>query len=135
MKSETLQKLKTYIKAELGNSMLYRVLARMAPDRNGKQLLMEFAEDEQAHAEKFQKIYRNMTGRSYNPEIEPPDISMGYRKIVLDRILDESGDFRKYNRDYAEECKNMKLKKAYYNAAVDENVHAQRLSYLADRME
>lgn len=126
----TIQKLQTYIAAELGDAALYRELAKMAPNQNDSQLLREFAEDEQAHANEFQRIYRMMTGRNYTPTLQPPDLSDSYRDILRDRVLDESGDFRKYGEQYLQTNQNQALKNAYYRARTDENVHALRLLYL-----
>lgn len=126
----TSQKLQTYIAAELGDAALYRALARIAPNENDRQLLTEFANDEQGHATQFKQIYRTLTGRSYNPEIPPPDISGSYRAILQDRVLDESGDFRKYGEQYLQTTMNAPLKDAYYLARTDENVHALRLLYM-----
>lgn len=130
MDMSTIQKLQTYIKAELGDASLYRALAIIAPNETDRQLLLEFAEDEQSHADEFKRIYRQMTGRSYNPEVMPPEMIGSYRDILRDRVLDESGDFRKYGEQYLITENNTPLKNAYYRARTDENVHALRLLYM-----
>lgn len=130
MDMTTAQKLQMYITAELGDAALYRELANIATDENEHQLLLEFAEDEQAHAEEFQRIYRIMTGRGYHPFIPQPVLKGTYREILRDRVLDESGDFRKYGQQYIQTEKNDMLKNAYYRARTDENVHALRLLYM-----
>ena len=123
------QRLQTYISAELHDSALYYELSKVAPTEDDRQLLMEFSEDEQSHAEMFKRIYRNMTGRSYNPVVPPVVLNGSYRDILRDRILDESGDYRKYSEQYLI-TKNTRLKDAYFKAKTDENVHALRLLYL-----
>lgn len=129
MEMSVIQKLQTYITAELGDAALYKELAKMAPSENDRQLLLEFSEDEQSHADEFKRIYRSMTGRSYNPVVPPVVLEGSYRDILLDRVLDESGDFRKYGEQYIITT-NPALKEAYYRARTDENVHALRLLYL-----
>lgn len=124
------QKLQTYITAELGDAMLYTKLSKIAPTESARLLLLEFAKDEQAHAEEFMRIYKTMFGRSFNPEINSVELSGTYREILRDRVLDESGDFRKYGEQYIQTYQNIALKNAYYRARTDENVHALRLLYL-----
>lgn len=130
MEMTTAQKLQMYIDAELKDSALYRELAKIAPNETDRQLLTEFADDEQSHAETFKRIYRTLTGRSYNPEIAPPEIAGDYYDILRERVLDESGDFRKYGEQYLETTRNDMLRDAYYRARTDENVHALRLLYM-----
>ena len=133
MEMSTVQKLQLYIKAELGDAALYRELAKIAPNEDDRQLLLEFAEDEQSHANEFQRIYRTMTGRSYNPIIEPPVLQGTFNEILRERVIDESGDFRKYGQQYIQTDQNSVLKEAYYRARTDENVHALRLLYMLSK--
>jgi len=133
LEMSTVQKLQLYIKAELGDAALYRELAKIAPNEDDRQLLLEFAEDEQSHANEFQRIYRTMTGRSYNPMIEPPVLQGTFNEILRERVIDESGDFRKYGQQYIQTDSNSVLKEAYYRARTDENVHALRLLYMLSK--
>jgi len=133
LEMSTVQKLQLYIKAELGDAALYRELAKIAPNDDDRQLLLEFAEDEQSHANEFQRIYRTMTGRSYNPIIEPPVLQGTFNEILRERVIDESGDFRKYGQQYIQTDQNSVLKEAYYRARTDENVHALRLLYMLSK--
>ena len=133
MDNSVTQNLRTYINAELGDSALYRTLSSMAPNNDDRELLLEFAEDEQSHADTFKHIYRQMTGRSYNPAVNPPILSGSYEDILRDRVIDESGDFRKYGEQYITTFKNEELKNAYYRARTDENVHALRLLYMLSK--
>ena len=133
MEMTTAQKLQMYIDAELGDSMLYKELAKYAPNDMDRQLLIEFSEDEQSHADNFKKIYRTLTGRSYNPDIKPPVLTGSFDDILRDRVLDESGDFRKYGEQYITTVNNDMLKDAYYRARTDENVHALRLLYMLSK--
>lgn len=133
MDIEVAQRLRTYIDAELKDSALYRALSMMAPDDDDRQLLLEFSEDEYNHATAFRRIYRSMTGRSYNPTVGTPQIIGTYPDILRERILDESGDFRKYGEQYIQTKNNEELKNAYYRARTDENVHALRILYMLSK--
>lgn len=130
MRPDVLRNLETYITAELGDAALYRELAKEAPNPGYQELLLEFAEDEQAHADEFGRIYRNLTGRAYSPLIPRPILKGNFYDILRDRVLDESGDFRKYGEQYIQTNRNAALKNAYYKARTDENVHALRLLYM-----
>jgi len=56
-----------------------------------------------------------------------------YREILMDRVLDESGDYRKYAEQYRN-TGNKELQDAFIKASTDENVHALRLLYLLDQL-
>jgi len=127
------QKLQMYITAELGDAELYKELSKIAPNDEYRQLLLEFSADEQAHAVRFQKIYKMITGRAYNPVVPKPVIEGSFNDILRDRVLDESGDFRKYGEQYIITNNNNELKNAYYLARTDENVHALRLLYMLSK--
>lgn len=126
----TEQKLQEYIKAEIGDSALYNLLSKIAPFDMDKKLLGEFSKDELSHANEFRKIYKEITGQDYDPPISMPKLSGNYRDVLRNRVLDESGDFRKYGEQYLITNDNEALKNAYYRARTDEAVHALRLLYL-----
>ena len=123
------KRLEMYIKDETADSLLYRELSKIAPNDADKKLLIEFSEDEQVHAENFQKIYKTITGKMYEPKIQKPEISGSFDHILKDRVLNESRDFRKYAQQYIATQRNETLRDAYFNAETDENVHALRLLY------
>lgn len=133
MDAATEQRLRTYIDAELKDSMVYKELANKAPNNTDKKILLEMSADEKTHAERFQQIYKKMTGKSYNPVIKPPVLTGSYKDILRERVLDESADYRKYGQQYLLTENNMALKYAYYLAHLDENVHALRLLYLLSK--
>jgi len=124
------QRLKTYINAELGDSALYKELAKCAPNEEYRKLLLEFAEDELSHAVDFMCILKQMTCEKYDPQINPPVLKDSFNNILRDRVLDESGDFRKYGEQFIQTQCNIPLRNAYYRARTDENVHALRLLYM-----
>ena len=82
------------------------------------------------HAEEFRRIYRTLAGRAYQPTVPTPVITGNFREILRDRVLDESGDFRKYGEQYSQTTRNNMLREAYYRARTDEAVHALRLLYM-----
>ena len=129
----TAERLQTYIKAELGDAALYKELSKIAPNEDDRKLLIEFSNDEQSHADEFKKIYTMLTRETYNPEIQPPVITDSYRNVLRERVIDESGDFRKYGEQYIRTHMNNELKDAYYRARTDENVHALRLLYMLSK--
>jgi rubrerythrin len=129
MDKSMIDKLQTYITAELGDAQLYDELSANAPSEDARQLLREFAEDERSHADEFKRLYRDITGRRFNPEVPPPVLNDSYSNILRDRILDESGDFRKYGEQYLI-TEPSELKDAFYRARTDEAVHAFRILYL-----
>ncbi len=129
MDTNWMQRLQGYIEAELHDAALYRALAQQASSEIDRQLLLEFAEDEQSHAQGFQQLYRQMFNRSYTPAVPAPKPDEPYVDMLRGRVLDESGDFRKYNLAH-QEAKTDALKQALYRALTDENVHALRLLYL-----
>ncbi|MGE4483705.1 MAG: ferritin family protein [Oscillospiraceae bacterium] len=133
MEKSTTQKLQTYIEAELGDSALYKELAKIAPNSEYRKLLKEFSEDEASHADNFKIIYKTMTGKSYDPVIQQPEIMDTFEDTLRDRVLDESGDFQKYGEQYMR-TNNNALKNAYYTARTDENVHALRLLYMLQKI-
>ncbi len=133
METTVAQNLRTYIDAELHDAALYKELAGLSPDEDDRKLLMEFSDDEQSHADTFKRLYRAMTGRSYHPVVTPPVLEGSVKDILRNRILDESGDYRKYGEQYLTTTRNEELRDAYYRARTDENVHALRILYLLSK--
>lgn len=133
MDIDVAQRLRTYIEAEMQNSALYQALSTMAPDDDDRQLLLEFSEDDDRHASAFRGIYRAMTGRSYHPTIGAPQLVGAYPDILRERVLAESGDYRKYGEQYLLAKNNEELRNAFYHALIDDNVHALRILYMLGR--
>lgn len=129
MEMTLVQRLQMYIDAEMADSALYKELSKIAPNDEYEELLLEFSADERKHADEFKRIYRMLTCSNYNPMVPRPVLEGSFREILRDRVLDESGDFRKYGLEYIKAC-NPVLEKAFYIARTDENVHALRLLYM-----
>ena len=119
--------LRAYITAENKDARLYEALSEEAPTDLDRQLLEEFAADEQEHANRFEQIYHQMTGSWFQPEIPAPVLEGSFADILRERVLDESADYRKYGEQYLQTTNDMALKNAYYLARTDANVHAIRL--------
>lgn len=124
------QKLQMYIKAEMQASIIYQELAKMAPNKNDRRILMGLSNDERSHANEFKRVYQMMTGRSFEPVVEPVTLTEPYEDILKERVIDESEDYRTYADGYIESDRNIPLKRAFFHAMTDENVHALRLLYL-----
>lgn len=123
------KRLQTYINAELHDAELYRMLAKSSPSEEAKNLLTEFADSEQKHADEFLRIYKMMTGYSFEPEPLPVTESGSYRSILKNRILDEKRDSEKYRKEYMK-TDNYHLKRAFFNTFNDELLHAIGLIYI-----
>lgn len=133
MENTLVTRLKEYIINELSSSALYKKLAEIAPDEESKGFLEEFAADEYGHAEIFKRLYRNITGKRFNPETEAPQLMGTYFEIINGRIPDESGDYRKYMEEYINSGLSAPHRNVFWEAAQDENVHANRLQFLYNK--
>jgi rubrerythrin len=122
------QRLQGFITAELSAAALYRELEKYAPNDRARQLIAEIAQDEQAHADEFLRVYRMMTRqKSYTPETpEAPAFIGTFKGILRGRLLDEAEDYRKYSALYNTND-NPALRTALARAGTDENVHALRI--------
>lgn len=130
--SVIVQNLENFIEAEMRDAQLYNMLAEQAPNENSRQILIEIAEDEQGHANEFKRIYRMLTGRRFSVQVNPIQLTDTYENVLRERIIDESGDYRKYGEQYMLTKQNIPLGDAYFKAMLDENVHALRIIYLLD---
>lgn len=131
--SVVVQNLESFIEAEMRDAELYTTLARQAPNENAREILTEIAEDEQGHSNEFKRIYRMLTGRRFTAQVNPIQLTDTYENILRERIIDESGDYRKYGEQYIMTRQNIPLSDAYFKAMLDENVHALRIIYLLNR--
>ena len=124
------ERLKEYVDDELSDSLYYDILSERAPDEEQKQLLLEFSRNEKDHAETFARAITMITGKKYVlPFVGRPAVPSDYHEALKKRVINESGDFRKYGNEYLE-AKTPFLKDAFYKARTDENVHALRILYM-----
>ena len=133
MENTLVSRLKEYIISELTSSALYAKLAQIAPDEESKGFLEEFSADEYGHAEIFKRLFRNLTGKRFNPQIEEPQLMGTYFEIINGRIPDESGDYRTYMEEYINSGVGAPHRNVFWEAAQDENVHAHRLQFLYNK--
>ena len=130
MDIDTIQNLQTYITAETNDAAIYNALAGMTENEQARRMLSEIAEDEKEHANEFKRIYRIMTGHIFSPEAKEPSFTKSMNEVLMDRVLDESEDYRKYNTQALKTNNNTALRNAYLNASADENVHAHKIMYI-----
>lgn len=124
------KKLQKYINSELHDAELYRTLAKSLPNEESKNIIMKFADDEQKHADEFLRIYKMMTGYSFEPEPAKVTENGSYRSIMKNRIADETKDSEKYRNEYINTNDNYHLKRAFFNAFNDEIRHAIEIIYI-----
>lgn len=124
------KKLQSYINSELHDAELYKILAKSSPNEETRAILLNFADTEQKHADEFLRIYKMMTGYSFEPEPLPVTENGSYRSILKNRIIDEIKDSKKYRADYLKTGDNLNLKRAFFNAFNDELHHAVEIIYI-----
>jgi rubrerythrin len=132
-KNELAMDLREYIHDEMADSAYYMELARMAPTRMSKDILMEFHHDEMMHAEMFMKAYCQLCGKVYRPEPVRPPVICNYEEALKQRILAETRDYKKYGEKYLEVC-DPSLRKMFWDARTDEAKHAMRIPILLHEM-
>lgn len=124
------KRLQSYINAELHDAELYKILAKSSPNEETRNILLRFADDEQKHADEFLRIYKMMTGYTFEPEPLPVTENGSFRSILKNRILDETKDSEKYRSEYLKTSDNFHLKRAFFNAFNDELRHAIEIIYI-----
>lgn len=123
------KRLQTYINEELHDVELYKFLAKSAPNEETKDMLFKFADCEQKHADEFLRLYKLITGYTFEPEVLPVTESGSYRAIIRNRIIDELNGSEKYRNEYLK-TDNFQLKRAFFNAFNDELQHAVSIIYI-----
>ncbi|MBE5812811.1 MAG: ferritin-like domain-containing protein [Clostridiales bacterium] len=132
MEFTTIQLLRMFIEDEERDAFLYKELSNRAPTTKIREILFSMSMDEQSHSEKFKKIYKSITGRTFSPIVIPPDLNGNFRDIITNQILGETEGYIKYSEQYYRNNKNKALKDAYFTASTDENAHAHKLGYILD---
>lgn len=127
MTKESICRIKTYIQAEVNDAALYRALAEKTECGSDRKLLLEIADDEELHAKRLSAIYGSVTGACFFPRPKEPEVCGSFSAVIRRRVIDESGDFRKYQREARFARCFPILADAYSDASADENVHALRL--------
>jgi len=135
MEFTTIQLLRMFIEDEERDAFLYKELSNRAPTSKIREILFSMSMDEQSHSERFKKIYKAITGRTFSPIIIPPDLNSNFREIVANQILGETEGYIKYSEQYYRNNKNKLLKDAYFSALTDENSHAHKLNYILNTLK
>ena len=131
MEFTTIQLLRMFIEDEERDAFLYKELSNRAPTSKIREILFSMSMDEQSHSERFKKIYKGITGRTFSPIIIPPDLNGNFRDIVANQILGETEGYIKYSEQYYK-SNNRTLKDAYFTALTDENAHTHKLGYILE---
>ena len=131
MELTTTQYLRMFIEDEERDAFLYKELSNKAPTSKIREILFSMSMDEQNHSERFKKIYKSITGRTFSPIVIPPDLNRYFKDIIASQILCETEGYVKYSEQYYRN-NNKTLKAAYFTALTDENAHAHKLGYILD---
>jgi len=118
--------------AELGAYQRYLRIAELAPTEEARRIATANAQDEHRHADEFEEIYEELTGRE--PAMSgltmlPENGEGDYLTLVRQQLLDEHADFRKYSQ-MALATDNPEYQRVFYAAAQDEFRHALLDTYL-----
>lgn len=132
MEFTTIQLLRMFIEDEERDAFVYKELSNRAPTSKIREILFSMSMDEQSHSERFKKIYKSITGRTFSPIVIPPDLNIDFHDIIANQILGETDGYIKYSEQYYKNTKNKTLREAYFSAMVDENAHANRLTYILE---
>ena len=123
-------KLEEYITAEANDNVLYLKIANSIGEKF-KEDFIKIAEDEKQHAFAFSDIYKNLYKTDFVPQIEDVKIQ-NLTELLFERVDDEKGDYRKYDKDSYSGGINTMLRYAFHRASVDENVHALTILKVLD---
>jgi rubrerythrin len=118
-----------YIADEMRDSRYYTILSAMAPTERGRDLLLEFSQDEWSHAQRLMRAYTMLTGRVYTPPMVEDPLVPEYYEALKVRILAETADYKKYGVKYLAAC-NPCLKDMFFMFRTDEAIHAMRMQIL-----
>ena len=120
----TREGLEKAIRDEVEAIRLYDHLIEMAPDQFQKDVIIEIRDDEVRHLNNFQAVYCRFMGCTYDyPEPQVPR-PKNYCRGLVDAFNDELEAYEFYKANYF--CnRDSFVKKAYLDARLDENEHAQ----------
>ena len=118
-----------YIQDETRDSQYYNILAEQAPTPAAREIILEFSGDEARHAAQFKEAYRCLTGRPYREHPIAGPAVPGYDEALKQRILAETGDYKKYGGQYLQ-APDPYLRDLFFMTRTDEAVHAMRIPFL-----
>lgn len=124
-----MKKLNEFIKDELHDNLYYQKLSTLAIKESHKKLLLEIANDEKEHANAFINIMKLYDKNYVVPTVEVPNITLDFKTAIINRILSELADYKKYGKLYLS-AQIKELADLYFNIRTDENIHAHKLTII-----
>lgn len=118
--------------AELGAYQYYLRIAQLAPTEEARRIATNNAQDEYRHADVFEDIYEEMTGREparTGMMVIPENGNMTYESLLRTQLLDEHADYKKYSV-MSLATDNPEYRRIFYATAQDEFRHALLDTYL-----
>ncbi len=116
---------------ELAASQNYLIMAEKAPTEEARRLHLQSSQDEYRHAEDFEEIYLNITGKEPSPSnLQPISAQQrSYIEYLMDQLFDEWKDANKYKYMYLLTT-NPEYCDPLFNATLDEITHTLLDTYL-----
>lgn len=119
-----------WIADERGDSQYYAQLATMAPTPEARAWFLEWSNDEASHAVLLTGLYTLLTGENNAPIMQIPNVMIpSYPQALRQRVIAESGDFRKYANAY-EQTNDPRPRDVFFRLSNIEGFHAFRLLLL-----
>lgn len=129
--SELIPRIEQTLNGEYTAIACYEQLARLAPNEEERNRIMEIRNDELRHFQTFSQIYTSLTGRQPAPQMVNPCPS-GYKQGLEFAFLDEQKTVDFY-RDNAELAQDPYIKEQFKRAAADEQNHAVWFLYMMSK--
>lgn len=128
-----LARIKEMINDETMAARYYAMLARRDYNRGAATLLRTLAEDERRHAKNFSAVYYIFTNDVYKAQADTPNIPP-YKQALQERYNAEKRDAAAYMR-LAQNTKDPCLRSLYLEVSHQEDIHAQELGKLLERVK
>ncbi|PQD94749.1 rubrerythrin family protein [Pradoshia eiseniae] len=125
---QLIKQIKQSIDGEYTAIKCYEKLARMAPNEQERERILEIRKDEIKHFTELVKLYSGIYGREPKPELieECPD---AYELGLEAALIDEQNTVDRY-LTIADQSTNTAVKQVFTRAAKDEQQHAVWFLYL-----
>ncbi|MCR4441287.1 MAG: ferritin-like domain-containing protein [Peptococcaceae bacterium] len=117
---------------ELEANQRYLKMADLAPSEEARRIVYMNAQDESRHAEAFEEIYEQLTGKEPPPDstgMKTPQAGATFDELLQLQLFDEYADARKYKNMYLMTA-NPVYRDILFNAAQDELRHVLLDNYL-----
>lgn len=109
----------------------YEKIAQMAPSETVKKQILEIQQDELSHFQAFSQIYMRLTGKQPQPQLVE-ECPTTFQEGLEIAFLDEQKTVDLY-LEIAQESNNPTIKKAFKNAAAQEQNHAVWFLYFMNK--